>query len=119
MTQTGQTSTSTLKRKRKGLTSERQWSPDETLELIDLCASRSILFNAADLRHLDGSFRENLLKEMSSVQAIPQEDIARKMVSLNSYYGQLRGKHDATKRKSVSAGDEPEPTRKYYESFHI
>ena len=79
--------------KGKGVRYERDWSSEETAQLIDLWCSRPVLYNTSLPEHMDKNKKSQAIKEMSEEMGIEQDLIVKKMISLRTCYGQFRQKY--------------------------
>ena len=82
-----------VQRGRKSVRYEKDWSSEETGQLIDLWCSRPVLYNTSLPEYMDKNKKSQAIKEISEEMGIEQDLIARKTSSLRTYYGQLRQKY--------------------------
>ena len=80
-TKFGHTKSST---KGKGVRYERDWSSEETAQLIDLWCSRPVLYNILLPEHMDKNKKSQAIKEISEEMGIEQDLIVKKMISLRT-----------------------------------
>ena len=111
--------TGPVKRGRKGLATERTWAHDEKVQLIDLWGQREILYNSSHKDYSNKLKKDQLMAEIATEMNLDKEVIAKQMVSLKSYYGQLKSKYEASLRSGSGDDDIQHPQWIYYESLNF
>ena len=76
-----------VQRGRKGVRYERDWSSEETAQLINLWCSRPVLYNTSLPNYMDKNKKNQAIKEISEEMWSEQGLIVKKMKSLRTYYG--------------------------------
>lgn len=90
-----------LKKKvKKNKNSEHEWCTDEVEKLIRLWEDKEELYQTDHPNYIDRSRRSILICDISSQLDIPQNEVVKKMKSLQTYYMSI---HNKLKGKSGDA----------------
>ena len=86
-----------LRKGRKGIAAEKNWAREEIETLITLWGSNEILYNVSF--HLSKDKQSAAVKQITEQWETNEENVSKKMVSLRSYYCQLRSQYKSVKNK--------------------
>ena len=82
---------------RKEIAAEKNWAREEIETLITLWGSNEILYNVSF--HLSKDKKSAAVKQITEQWETNEENVSKKMVSLRSYYCQLRSQYKSAQNK--------------------
>ena len=107
-----------LRKKRKGIAAEKNWTREEIETLITLWESNKILYNISLSDSLNKDKKSAAVKQIAEHLETNEENVSKKMASLRTYYCQLRSQYKSAKTKSSSGtGDIKKPTWPFFNSL--
>ena len=106
-----------LRKKRKGIAAEKNWTREEIETLITLWESNEILYVSLS-DYLNKDKKSAAVKQIAEQLETNEENVSKKMASLRSYYCQLRSQYKSAKTKRGSGtGDIKKQTWAFFDSL--
>ena len=87
-----------LRKKRKGIAAEKNWTREEIETLITLWEGNEILYVSLS-DYLTKDKKSAAVKQISEQLKTNEEIVSKKMASLSFYYCQLRSQYKSSKKK--------------------
>ena len=82
-----------MRKERKGIAAEKNWTRDEIETLITLWEGNEILYNVSLSDYLNKDKKSAAVKQIAEQLETNEENVSKKMASLKSYYCQLRSQY--------------------------